>query len=161
MGIGPIKAQLLILKESKLREGPISKHTNGKDGIKVHAGEIDLNGDGECGGEETFRGIQIPIRASLEEEIINVSLGENDMWPSENAKEEEGGLILQTKLEKLIGCGALNYARDPGDVTVEATILTSTDLMPKIYQNCVTGNAEDLPEEVLAKNKVLISAIGT
>jgi len=55
MGIGPIKAQLLILKESKLREGPISKHTNGKDGIKVHAGEIDLNGDGECGGEETFR----------------------------------------------------------------------------------------------------------
>ncbi|KAG7595635.1 hypothetical protein ISN44_As06g002090 [Arabidopsis suecica] len=43
------------------------------------------------------------------------------MWPSENAKEEEGGLILQTKLEKLIGCGALNYARDPGDVTVEAT----------------------------------------
>ncbi|KAG7644871.1 hypothetical protein ISN45_At01g002090 [Arabidopsis thaliana x Arabidopsis arenosa] len=63
-----------------------------------------------------------------EEEIINVSLGENDMWPSENAKEEEGGLILQTKLEKLIGCGALNYARDPGDVTVEATE------MPKIYQ---------------------------
>ncbi|CAH2039073.1 unnamed protein product [Thlaspi arvense] len=47
-----------------------------------------------------------------EEEHDNVSLGENDMWPSENAK-KEGGLVLQTKLEKLIGCGGeLNYARE-------------------------------------------------
>ncbi|EOA36719.1 hypothetical protein CARUB_v100123490mg, partial [Capsella rubella] len=38
-----------------------------------------------------------------DEEHINVSLGENDMWPSENANaKEEGGLLLQTKLEKLI-----------------------------------------------------------
>ncbi|XP_010457298.1 PREDICTED: uncharacterized protein LOC104738788 isoform X3 [Camelina sativa] len=57
-----------------------------------------------------------------EEEHINVSSKEIDMWPSENAK-EEGGLLLQTKLEKLIGCGEQNnYARKTGVVSLEATI---------------------------------------
>ncbi|XP_010481394.1 PREDICTED: uncharacterized protein LOC104760203 [Camelina sativa] len=57
-----------------------------------------------------------------EEEHINVSSGETDMWPSENAK-EEGGLLLQTKLEKLIGYGEQkNYARETGVVSLEATI---------------------------------------
>ncbi|XP_019095211.1 PREDICTED: uncharacterized protein LOC104754400 isoform X2 [Camelina sativa] len=62
------------------------------------------------------------ISEEEEEEHIDVSSGEIDMWPSENAK-EEGGLLLQTKLEKLIGCGEQNnYARETGFVSLEATI---------------------------------------
>ncbi|XP_024008628.1 uncharacterized protein LOC18994560 isoform X2 [Eutrema salsugineum] len=56
-----------------------------------------------------------------EEEHVNVNLGEVEMWPSEKAK-EEGGLLLQTKLEKLIGCGELDYARETGDVPREAPL---------------------------------------
>lgn len=37
-----------------------------------------------------------------EEEIINVSLGENDMWPSENAKEEEVMFNLNLSLHKAL-----------------------------------------------------------
>ncbi|KAF8086668.1 hypothetical protein N665_0615s0016 [Sinapis alba] len=46
------------------------------------------------------------------------------LCPSEKGKEEEGrGLLLQTKLEKLIGgcVGELNYAQETGYVSLEAT----------------------------------------
>ncbi|XP_018447970.1 uncharacterized protein LOC108819430 isoform X3 [Raphanus sativus] len=74
---------------------------------------------------------QILIRAYLvrkeEEEHVDVSLGENDdmlLCPSEKANEEGRGLLLQTKLDKLIGgCGGeLYYAEETdGHVSLEAT----------------------------------------
>ncbi|CAL9213502.1 unnamed protein product [Arabidopsis halleri] len=70
-----------------------------------------------------WRRSNLPVNPDSDQSISEEEEEEqNDLWPSENAKEEEGGLLLQTKLEKLIGCGELNYARDPGDVTLEATL---------------------------------------
>lgn len=48
-----------------------------------------------------------------EEEHVDVSLGENDdmlLCPSEKANEEGRGLLLQTKLDKLIGLVCLIFA---------------------------------------------------
>ncbi|KFK42656.1 hypothetical protein AALP_AA1G022900 [Arabis alpina] len=49
----------------------------------------------------------------------------NDVCPSEETK-EEGGLLLQTKLQKLIGCGEVDYDVETGNVSPEATKISSS-----------------------------------
>ncbi|OAP18012.1 hypothetical protein AXX17_AT1G02160 [Arabidopsis thaliana] len=51
------------------------------------------------------------------------------------------GLLLQTKLEKLIGCGELNYARETGDVTLEATLRKISSSLEDVVE------VPDSPEE--------------
>uniref|UniRef100_A0A0D3DIL5 Uncharacterized protein n=1 Tax=Brassica oleracea var. oleracea TaxID=109376 RepID=A0A0D3DIL5_BRAOL len=72
---------------------------------QANTGEIELNGD-ECGGEATYRCSLVFVEEEEEEEHV-----------------DGRGLLLQTKLEKLIGgCGGeSNYAEETGYISLEAT----------------------------------------
>ncbi|XP_010556750.1 PREDICTED: uncharacterized protein LOC104825977 isoform X2 [Tarenaya hassleriana] len=62
-----------------------------------------------------------------DEEYGNGDFGGNDMSPSGNSR-EEGGLLLQTRLENLIGCGEVNYASQTGNLSPEASSQKSLPL---------------------------------
>ncbi|KAL9304828.1 hypothetical protein AtEden1_Chr1g0002231 [Arabidopsis thaliana] len=89
-----------------------------------------------------WRRSNLPVTGNPDsDQSISEEEEENDISPKENAKEQERGLLLQTKLEKLIGCGELNYARETGDVTLEATLRKISSSLEDVVE------VPDSPEE--------------